>query len=60
MIPHSNVMLSQEWIKRYFVLYATSQGHFMMYYSDFTECPMYTSEKVRLFVFVVCCVVVVI
>ena len=33
------------WIKRYFVLYATSQGHFLVYYSDFTECPMYTSEK---------------
>jgi hypothetical protein len=33
------------WIKRYFVLYKTSQGHFLVYYSDFTECPMYTSEK---------------
>ena len=36
---------SKQWIKRYFVLYGTSQGHFMSYYSDFTECPMYTSER---------------
>lgn len=36
---------SKSWIKRYFVLYKTSQGHFLVYYSDFTECPMYTSEK---------------
>jgi len=36
---------SKSWIKRYFVLYKTSQGHFLVYYSDFTECPMYTAEK---------------
>jgi hypothetical protein len=36
---------NKSWIKRYFVLYKTSQGHFLVYYSDFTECPMYTSEK---------------
>lgn len=36
---------SKSWIKRYFVLYKTSQGHFLVYYSDFTECPMYTSDK---------------
>lgn len=36
---------AKSWIKRYFVLYKTSQGHFLVYYSDFTECPMYTSEK---------------
>ena len=35
----------KSWIKRYFVLYKTSQGHFLVYYSDFTECPMYTAEK---------------
>ena len=35
----------KQWIKRYFVLYGTSQGHFLSYYSDFTECPMYTSER---------------
>lgn len=36
---------NKSWIKRYFVLYKTSQGHFLVYYSDFTECPMYTAEK---------------
>ena len=36
---------AKAWIKRYFVLYKTSQGHFLVYYSDFTECPMYTTEK---------------
>lgn len=35
----------KSWIKRYFVLYKTAQGHFLVYYSDFTECPLYTSEK---------------
>jgi hypothetical protein len=33
------------WIKRYFVLYRTSQGHFLIYYSDFTECPLYSAER---------------
>lgn len=36
---------AKSWLKRYFVLYKTSQGHFLVYYSDFTECPMYSSEK---------------
>ena len=36
---------AKAWIKRYFVLYKTSQGHFLVYYSDFTECPMYTTEQ---------------
>ena len=35
----------KSWIKRYFVLYTTSQGHFMFYYSDFTECPLYSQER---------------
>ena len=35
----------KSWIKRYFVLYSTSQGHFMTYYSDFTECPLFTHER---------------
>lgn len=35
----------KQWIKRYFVLYSTSQGHFLIYYSDLTEIPLYTSEK---------------
>jgi hypothetical protein len=37
--------LSKSWIKRYFVLYSTSQGHFLVYYSDFTECPLYATER---------------
>ncbi len=36
---------AKNWIKRYFVLYSTSQGHFLIYYSDFTECPLYTSDR---------------
>lgn len=36
---------AKSWIKRYFVLYKTSQGHFLVYYSDFTECPLYSLEK---------------
>ena len=35
----------KSWIKRYFVLYSTSQGHFLAYYSDFTECPLFTNER---------------
>ena len=35
----------KSWIKRYFVLYRTSQGHFLVYYSDFTECPLYTENR---------------
>lgn len=35
----------KSWIKRYFVLYTTSQGHFMFYYSDFTECPLFSQER---------------
>lgn len=35
----------KSWIKRYFVLYKTSQGHFLVYYSDFTECPMFSTDK---------------
>jgi hypothetical protein len=41
------VGLSKQWIKRYFVLYSTSQGHFLMYYSDLLECPMYTTERIQ-------------
>ena len=36
---------AKSWIKRYFVLYSTSQGHFLIYYSDFTECPLYTTDR---------------
>jgi hypothetical protein len=37
----------KQWIKRYFVLYSTSQGHLLVYYSDILECPMYTTERVQ-------------
>jgi hypothetical protein len=37
----------KHWIKRYFVLYSTSQGHFLVYYSDILESPMYTTEKLH-------------
>lgn len=36
---------AKSWIKRYFVLYKTSQGHFLVYYADFTECPLYSTER---------------
>jgi hypothetical protein len=39
------VGMHKEWLKRYFVLYGTSQGHFLVYYSDFTECPLYSTEN---------------
>jgi hypothetical protein len=35
----------KSWIKRYFVLYTTSQGHFLIYYSDFTECPLFSTDR---------------
>jgi len=36
---------NKQWIKRYFVLYTTSQGHYLIYYTDFTECPLYTTDR---------------
>jgi hypothetical protein len=36
---------AKNWIKRYFVLYKTSQGHFLAYYSDFTECPLFSTDR---------------
>jgi hypothetical protein len=36
---------AKSWIKRYFVLYKTSQGHFLVYYADFTECPLFSTDK---------------
>lgn len=38
---------AKQWIKRYFVLYATSQGHFLVYYSDFLECPMFSVDRAQ-------------
>ncbi len=36
---------NKQWIKRYFVLYTTSQGHYLIYYTDFTECPLFTNDR---------------
>ena len=36
---------NKSWIKRYFVLYKTSQGHFLTYYADFTECPLFSTDR---------------
>jgi hypothetical protein len=38
---------TKQWIKRYFVLYSTSQGHFLVYYSDLLEIPLYTTEHIH-------------
>ena len=37
----------KSWLKRYVVLYQTSQGHFLAYYEDFVECPLFTAEKTQ-------------
>ena len=47
LLKQGGVGIAKQWIKRYFVLYGTSQGHFLMYYSDLLECPMYTNERVQ-------------
>eukprot|EP00603_Paraphysomonas_imperforata_P000315 CAMPEP_0114428120 /NCGR_PEP_ID=MMETSP0103-20121206/8751_1 /TAXON_ID=37642 ORGANISM="Paraphysomonas imperforata, Strain PA2" /NCGR_SAMPLE_ID=MMETSP0103 /ASSEMBLY_ACC=CAM_ASM_000201 /LENGTH=958 /DNA_ID=CAMNT_0001597305 /DNA_START=40 /DNA_END=2916 /DNA_ORIENTATION=+ len=36
---------AKKWQKRYFVLYSTSQGHFLVYYSDMLACPMYSEAQ---------------
>jgi hypothetical protein len=35
----------KSWIKRYFVLYKTSQGHFLSYYSQFWDSPLYNPDR---------------
>ena len=35
--------MSKNWMKRYAVLYCTAQGHFLSYYSDFSESPLYSA-----------------
>ena len=32
---------TKSWTKRYFVLYQTSQGHFLSYYSEYWDSPLY-------------------
>ena len=35
----------KQWLKRYFVLYKTSQGHFLSYYSQYWESPLYNPDR---------------
>ena len=35
--------MSKNWMKRYAVLYRTAQGHFLSYYSDYSESPLYSA-----------------
>jgi hypothetical protein len=37
----------KQWIKRYFILFSTSQGHFLAYYADLLEGPMYSTERLQ-------------
>jgi hypothetical protein len=32
---------AKQWMRRYFVLYSTSQGHFLSYYSDVSDAPLF-------------------
>ena len=36
---------TKSWMKRYFVLYATSQGHFLSYYAEFWDSPLYNASR---------------
>lgn len=35
----------KRWIWRYFVLYDTPQGHFLAYYNDVSEVPLYSENR---------------
>lgn len=37
--------IAKNWMKRYAVLYSTCQGHFLCYYSDYADCPLYCKEQ---------------
>ena len=37
--------LAKSWMKRYAVLYCTCQGHFLCYYSEYVDCPLYCKEQ---------------
>lgn len=37
-----DVDAAKSWVSCYFVLYATSQGHFLAYYNDVSDCPLYS------------------
>ena len=36
---------AKQWIPRYFVLYSTAQGHFLSYYSDVRQSPLYKEGR---------------
>ena len=49
-VMHNGWLLKQggmmkSWLKRYFVLYKTSQGHFLSYYSQYWESPLYNPDR---------------
>ncbi|KAJ1455907.1 hypothetical protein M885DRAFT_518780 [Pelagophyceae sp. CCMP2097] len=37
--------LTRSWVKRYAVLYSTSMGHFLCYYSDFAKAPLFHPDE---------------
>lgn len=37
--------MMKSWLRRYFVLYKTSQGHFLAYYSQYWESPLYNPHR---------------
>jgi hypothetical protein len=37
----------KRWKRRYFILYATSQGHFLSYYSSKQDCPYFNSSEAQ-------------
>ena len=36
---------TKSWMKRYFVLYQTSQGHFLSYYAEYWDSPLYNPSR---------------
>ena len=36
---------TKSWMKRYFVLYETSQGHFLSYYAEYWDSPLYNPSR---------------
>lgn len=35
----------KKWLDRYFVLYSTAMGHFLSYYSDYGDSPLFSNER---------------
>jgi len=40
--------MAKQWLKRYAALYKTSQGHFLCYYSDVADSPLYVASTLPL------------